>query len=229
MMVLVALVFAAMLIFVIPTFKQIYGDLGGSMPALTAGMMAMSDFVISNMLYLPFGFVALFFGIKKGKKQPKFISFKDRIILKLPIFGKLFVSSIAARMAATLSSSLGSGVQLLEALRLSSDVAANEVFSKALMQVRTDIRDGSSFGDAISKHPVMPQMFTSMVRVGEETGALETLITRYAAILEDEVSTTVDGLTSIMEPLLISVFGSTVGIMVVALYLPLINIFKFLK
>ena len=134
-----------------------------------------------------------------------------------------------SRMATTLSSSLGAGVQLLDSLQLASEVAGNSIFEDAIGEIRGDVRDGKSLGNAMSRQTIVPDMFTSLVMIGEETGALDTLLFKYAEILEEEVETRVEGITSVIEPIMIMVFGGLVGVMVVSLYLPLINIFKFLK
>ena len=229
MMVLVVGIFLTMLIVVVPTFKNIYDQLDGSLPGITAFMMSMSDALRNHILWFPIGIGGLVFGIKKLKKSKQFRLIKDRMLFKLPMFGSLFLSSAVARMATTLASSLAAGVQLLDSLQLASEVAGNSIFEDAIGGIRGDVRDGKSLGNAMSRHEIIPDMFTSLVMIGEETGSLDSLLTKYAEILEDEVETRVAGITSVIEPLMIMVFGGLVGVMVVSLYLPLINIFKFLK
>jgi type IV pilus assembly protein PilC len=229
MMVLVVGIFFAMLIVVVPTFKNIYGQLGGTLPALTALMMTLSDALRGHFLFIPVVIGALVFGWKQMKASKAALMAKDRLLFKLPMFGDLFLSSAVARMATTLSSSLGAGVQLLDSLQLAADVAGNSIFEDAIGTIRGDVRDGKSLGNAMSRQDIIPEMFTSLVMIGEETGALDGLLMKYAEILEEEVETRVAGITSIIEPLMIMVFGGLVGVMVISLYLPLINIFKFLK
>ena len=229
MMVLVVGIFLVMLVVVVPTFKNIYDQLGGSLPGLTAFMMTLSDALRNHILMLPVVIGGLVFTLKKLKKSKAFRLAKDRFLFKMPMFGSLFLSSAVARMATTLSSSLGAGVQLLDSLQLASEVAGNSIFEEAIGDIRGDVRDGKSLGNAMSRQPIIPDMFTSLVMIGEETGALDALLLKYAEILEDEVETRVEGITSVIEPLMIMVFGGLVGVMVISLYLPLINIFKFLK
>ena len=229
MMVLVVGIFFTMLIVVVPTFKNIYDQLGGTLPALTAFMMAMSDLLRSHILWVPLVIGGSVFALKRLKKSKQFRLIKDRLLFKVPMFGDLFLSSAVARMATTLSSSLGAGVQLLDSLQLASEVAGNSIFEDAIGEIRGDVRDGKSLGNAMSRQTIVPDMFTSLVMIGEETGALDTLLFKYAEILEEEVETRVEGITSVIEPIMIMVFGGLVGVMVVSLYLPLINIFKFLK
>jgi type IV pilus assembly protein PilC len=229
MMVLVITIFFVMLIVVVPTFKNIYDQLGGELPALTALMMGLSDLIRGHILWGPVVIFGSVFGFKKLKKSKKFRLIKDKVVFKLPMFGSLFLSSAVARMATTLSSSLGAGVQLLDSLQLAGEVAGNSIFEDAIGEIRNDVRDGKSLGNAMSRQPVVPDMFTSLVMIGEETGALDDLLFKYAEILEEEVETRVEGITSVIEPIMIMVFGGLVGVMVVSLYLPIINIFKFLK
>jgi type IV pilus assembly protein PilC len=229
MMVLVLGIFFTMLIVVVPTFKNIYDQLGGTLPALTAFMMALSDLLRNHILWIPVVIGGSVFGLKRLKKSKQFRLIKDRLLFKMPMFGSLFLSSAVARMATTLSSSLGAGVQLLDSLQLASEVAGNSIFEDAIGEIRGDVRDGKSLGNAMSRQTIIPDMFTSLVMIGEETGALDTLLFKYAEILEEEVETRVEGITSVIEPIMIMVFGGLVGVMVVSLYLPLINIFKFLK
>jgi type IV pilus assembly protein PilC len=181
------------------------------------------------VLFIPPVLVGLFFLIKKLKKNRRINEFKDRTIIKLPVIGGLFLSSVVARLATTMASSLGAGVPLLDALQLASDVAGNSVFATALSDVRIDVRNGKSLGNAMGRQTAIPEMFTSLVIIGEETGQLDGLLVKYAEIIEEEVETRVEGLTSVIEPIMIMVFGGVIGVMVIALYLPLINIFKFLQ
>jgi type IV pilus assembly protein PilC len=226
---LVTGIFFVMLLLVVPTFKAIYDQIDGTMPALTALMMSASDLLRENVLYIPPIMVGMYFAIKKLKKNRRINEFKDRTIIKLPIIGGLFLSSVVARLATTMASSLGAGVPLLDALQLASDVAGNSVFATALSDVRIDVRNGKSLGNAMGRQTAIPEMFTSLVIIGEETGQLDGLLVKYAEIIEEEVETRVEGLTSVIEPIMIMIFGGVIGVMVIALYLPLINIFKFLQ
>jgi type IV pilus assembly protein PilC len=226
---LVGMIFMVMLLVVVPTFKAIYDQIDGTMPGITAFLMALSDFLRGHFLLVMASMVPLFFGFKALKKNARVLEFKDRMVIKLPILGPLFLSSVVARLATTMASSLGAGVPLLDSLQLSADVAGNSVFSTALTQVREDVRNGKSLGQAMAKQTAIPEMFTSLVMIGEETGQLDGLLVKYSEIIEEEVETKVDALTSIIEPLMIVAFGGLVGVMVIALYLPLINIFKYLK
>lgn len=229
MAVLVMFIFLAMLIFVVPTFEGIFKDLGGELPAPTKVLMSISRFIRGNVLFLIGGIFASVFGFKKLKRKPAFIRAKDKLMLRLPVFGDLFTSTAIARMATTLASSLGSGVPLLDALRLSGNVAANYEFTHALELAREEVREGKSLSQALAGKTRMPELFVNLVAIGEETGRVDDLLQSYARSIEEEVEAKVEGLTSVIEPLMIVVFGGVVGSMVISLYLPLVGIFKFIK
>ena len=229
MAILVMFIFLAMLIFVVPTFEGIFKDLGGELPTPTKVLMSISRFIRGNVLFIIGGIIASVFGFKKLKRKPAFIRAKDKLMLRLPVFGDLFSSTAIARMATTLASSLGSGVPLLDALRLSGNVAANYEFTHALELAREEVREGKSLAQALAGKTRMPELFVNLVAIGEETGRVDDLLQSYARSIEEEVEAKVEGLTSVIEPLMIVVFGGVVGSMVISLYLPLVGIFKFIK
>ena len=226
---LVVMIFFAMLMFVVPTFASIYDQIDGKLPKLTEFLMSMSFFLRHNILMVGIAGVGGAIGFSRLKKLPQFKLVKDRVIIRLPLFGDLFRSAAMARVATTLASSLGAGVPLLDSLQLSADVANNKLYSDALMQAREDVRNGKSFGNSLRSKPIITEMFTALVDIGEETGQLDALLNRYAEIVEEEVEAKVEAITSLIEPIMIVIFGGLVGVMVIALYLPLINIFKFLQ
>ena len=147
----------------------------------------------------------------------------------MPIFGELFRAAAVARLATTMASSLGAGVPLLDSLRLAGNVANNAVLSRSLEQSREEVRDGSSLAASLEGKEAIPDLFCQLIAVGEETGRVDELLVKYSLSLEEEVEAKVDGLTSVLEPLMIVVFGAIIGVMVVALYLPLIKIFNYLQ
>jgi type IV pilus assembly protein PilC len=229
MMVLVFLIFFAMLIFVVPAFKTMYSTINGQLPAITSVLLASSNFIRGHVLVEAFIIIVLVVGFGQLKKTEGFRRWKDKTMLKLPVFGPLFRLTTVARLSTTLASSLSAGVPLLDALTLSSSVANNVVFSEAIERARIQVRDGKSFSAALQGEKDIPEMFTQLVAVGEETGAIDALLVKYAAGVEDEVETKVEGLTSTLEPLMIVIFGAVIGVMVIALYLPLIKILNFVK
>jgi type IV pilus assembly protein PilC len=226
---LVFLIFTAMLLFVVPTFKGLYDQVGGDLPWLTASLMRMSDLARSNVIALVVLTVGAVFGFRQLAGNAKVRIWRDEYVLKMPIFGDLFSAAAVARLATTMASSLGAGVPLLDSLRLAGNVANNFVISRSLDGARDAVRDGSSLASALEGRPAIPDLFVQLIAVGEETGRVDELLVKYAQSLEDEVEAKVDGLTSVLEPLMIVVFGAIIGVMVVSLYLPLIKIFNYLQ
>jgi type IV pilus assembly protein PilC len=226
---LVVLIFLAMLLFVVPTFKGMYAQLGGDLPALTAFLIDASETAQAYWWLFPLLGTAGVLGVKQVSRNPKLRRRKDEVVLKLPLFGSLLRSTAVARLATTLASTLGAGVPLLDALSQAGNVANNAVFKEALEAVRSEVREGKSLATALAAQPVIPDIFTQLVAIGEETGAVDDLMVKYAKTVEDEVETKVEGLTSMLEPLMIVVFGGVIGVMVVALYLPMLSIFNNIK
>jgi type IV pilus assembly protein PilC len=229
MVTLVVLIFIAMLVFVIPTFSGLYDQLGGSLPWLTQILLTMSNVVRSKFLFVLIGAVILTVAARNLRDTPRFRETKDVLLLKVPVLGDLFRSVAIARLATTLASSLAAGVPLLDALRLAGNVANNVVYDRALAQAREEVREGRSLAAALEGKPQIPELFTQLVAVGEETGRVDELMVKYAKGVEDEVEAKVEALTSALEPLMIVVLGGIIGVMVIGLYLPLIRIFKFLQ
>ena len=217
MMVLVFLIFFAMLIFVVPAFKTMYATIDGDLPAITSVLLKSSNFIRSHVLIEVFIIAMVVIGFKQLKRTEGFRRWKDKAMLGMPVFGSLFRLTTVARLSTTLASSLSAGVPLLEALTLSSSVANNVVFSDALERARIQVRDGKSLSAALQGEKEIPEMFTQLVAIGEETGAIDELLLKYATGVEDEVETKVEGLTSTLEPLMIVVFGAVIGVMVIAL------------
>lgn len=229
MVVLVVCIFMAMLVFVVPTFSDLYDQLGGDLPWLTQILLTLSGLVRSKLLIVLPVVIAAVVLFRRLRSHPRVRDAKDRIVLGLPVLGDLFRSMAVARLATTMASSLGAGVPLLDSLRLAGNVANNIVFDRALEQAREEVREGRSLASALEGKPHVPELFVQLVAVGEETGRVDELLVKYAKGVEDEVEAKVEGLTSMLEPLMIVVLGGIIGVMVVGLYLPLIGIFKLLQ
>ncbi len=229
MVVLVALIFMAMLIFVVPTFSGLYDQFDGKLPLLTSILLTASHVVTSYWwVWVPV-VVGTPFAFRSMRKLPRYREQQDRIVLSLPLVGELFRSMAIARLATTMASSLSAGVPLLDSLRLAGNVANNVVFARSLETARDEVREGRSLAAALDSKPMIPELFTQLVAVGEETGRVDELMVRYAEGVEEEVETKIEALTSMLEPLMIVVLGGVIGVMVVGLYLPLIGIFKYLQ
>lgn len=226
---LVFVMVTAMLLFIVPQFKDLYKSLGGELPSFTQALISLSDFV-SDYWYIWFG--GLFVGIWAFRKWIKTESGRkswDRKKLKLPIVGKLTRKTALARFSRTLAALTRSGVPILESLDIVADTAGNEVVSEAVRDTQQAVKTGEGLAKPLSEHAVFPAMVTQMINVGEETGALDEMLDKIADFYDQEVEATVDALTSLIEPLLIVVMGVTVGLMVIALYMPMFNIIKLIK
>jgi type IV pilus assembly protein PilC len=218
----------AMLLFIVPMFKNLYADLGGTLPLPTRLLLNVSDIL---KRFFPFVLVlGIVGGILlrkwvKGKGKPSW----DALKLKLPIFGSLARKVALARFSRTLAQLIRSGVPILESLEIVSETAGNEVVKKAVLDVQSSVRQGETISRPLLAHSVFPPMVVQMMAVGEETGALDTMLDKIATFYEQEVEATVASLTSIIEPVLIVVMGLMVGGMLIALYMPMFNIIKLIK
>lgn len=226
---LVLLIVTAMLLFIVPMFASLYSSLGGTLPLPTRILMTASK-IVSNFFPLVLaGGLAGVWAFKRWIKTSSGRAIWDRVKLKVPIFGKLVRKTALTRFARTLGVLLRSGVPILESLEITSDTVGNTVVEEAVKAVQVGVRQGESLARPLAQHPVFPPMVVQMMAVGEETGALDEMLDKIGEFYEQEVEAMVDSLTSLLEPLLICVLGSTVGGMIVSLYLPMFNIINLVK
>ena len=226
---LVLLIVTAMLLFIVPTFKNLYADLGGTLPLPTRVLLAISAVLkkwFPIVVALQFGAVWLF---KRWITTEKGRAAWDRFKLRVPVFGKLVHKTALVRFSRTLASLLRAGVPILESLDITSDTVGNTVMVRAVEDVQSAVQTGESMATPLAKHAIFPPMVVQMIAVGEETGAVDTMLDKIGEFYEQEVEATVDALTSLLEPLLIVVMGGAVGGMVVALYMPMFNIIKLIQ
>jgi type IV pilus assembly protein PilC len=226
---LVILIMSAMLLFVVPQFKTIYGQLGGSLPMPTQVLLTMSDLLKQYWYIVILASVGARFAFKRYKKTPQGREMVDRLKLRTPVFGPLFHKTALSRFSSIFSMLLRSGVPILQALEIVSDTVNNKIVSKAIADVQSSVKEGESIAKPLSRHPVFPPMVVQMIAVGEETGQVDTMLEKVAAFYDQEVEAAVDALTSLIEPLLIAVIGGCVGAAVVALYMPMFNIIKLIQ
>jgi type IV pilus assembly protein PilC len=209
-------------------FKGLYQSLGGTLPLPTRLLLLVSDVVKKGAPFLLVGGIVgaiLFRKWIKSSGKPAW----DRFKLKMPIFGKLAQKVALARFARTLAQLVRSGVPILESLEIVSETSGNDVVKKAVLDVQQSVREGESISRPLLAHPVFPPMVVQMMAVGEETGALDTMLDKIAMFYEQEVEATVQSLTSIIEPILIVIMGVIVGGMLIALYMPMFNIINLIK
>jgi type IV pilus assembly protein PilC len=226
---LVSLILTAMLLFVVPQFKSIYGQLGGSLPLPTRVLLTISDLFKKFWYIVLIGLFVGRFVFRRWKATPAGRESVDAFKLRVPVFGSLFHKTALARFAGTLAMLLRSGVPILQALDIVSDTVNNKVISKAVTDVQASVREGESMAKPLSKHKVFPPMVVQMLAVGEETGQVDVMLEKVSTFYNQEVEASVDALTSLIEPLLIAVIGGAVGAAVIALYMPMFNIIKLIK
>jgi type IV pilus assembly protein PilC len=218
-----------MLLFVVPQFKSIYAQLGGSLPMPTRVLLALSE-IFKKYWYIVIAavFAGRFF-FRRWKATPNGREAVDAFKLRVPVFGTLFHKTALARFAGTLSMLLRSGVPILQALDIVSETVNNRTIAKAVQDVQGSVREGESMAKPLAKHKVFPPMVVQMIAVGEETGQVDVMLEKVATFYNQEVEASVDALTSLIEPLLIAVIGGAVGAAVIALYMPMFNIIKLIQ
>lgn len=213
---------AVIMIFVIPAFKELFSGFGADLPTPTLVVMAISDVFVSYWWAI-FGSIigALWFFFYTWKRSEKMQSTMDRLLLKLPIFGNLVRIATIARFARTLSTMFAAGVPLVEALDSVAGASGNRVYYDATKKIQSEISTGTSLTVAMQNAEVFPNMVLQMVAIGEESGALDSMLSKVADFYEAEVDDAVDGLSSLMEPIIMVVLGVLIGGLVVAMYLPI--------
>ena len=221
---LIVLIVAGMLLFVVPIFKNMYDDLGGSLPLPTQTLINISGAITQYWWIVIGGLVGGIFAFRRWKRTEAGKVTWDRLKLRMPIFGSLVQKVAISRFARTFSVLSRTGVPVLQALDIVSQTAGNSLVSEAVIDVQSSVRRGESLSAPLERHEVFPPMVTHMMAVGEETGALDAMLGKVADFYDNEVDDTVNALTSLIEPLLIIVMGVVVGGILISLYLPMFNI-----
>jgi len=226
---MVTLILIAMLLFIVPQFQGIYATLGGTLPLPTRILLFVSQTFRTYWWMWALAVIVFVFLFRRYKKTPRGRAQLDRMKLKVPVFGGLFHKTALSRFASTLSILLRSGVPILQSLDIVSETVNNAVISAAVTDVQGSVKEGESIARPLGKHAVFPPMVVQMLAVGEETGAVDTMLEKVAEFYDNEVTATVDALTSLIEPLMIAVIGACVGMAVIALYLPMFNVINLIK
>jgi type IV pilus assembly protein PilC len=226
---LVILIVTAMLMFVVPMFKNLYKSLGGTLPLPTRLLITASDGIKHFWFIWLFAVVGGIWGFRRWIRTEQGRAKWDAIKLRLPVFGILVHKTALSRYARTLAALFRSGVPILQGLDIVKETVNNAVMAKAVAEVQASVKEGASLAKPLEAHAVFPPMVVQMMMVGEETGALDTMLEKIADFYDQEVDATVEALTSLIEPLLIAVMGVVVGGMVVALYMPMFNIINLIK
>lgn len=212
---------AFLLIFIIPTFAKMFSDFGGVLPLPTRIVMIMSTFLRTQWYMILAVGAAVVYGLKRYRATESGKLKIDAFLLKIPAIGDILRKSAVARFTRTLGTLISSGVPILDGLSITAKTSGNMVVHNAIMATRTSIREGQTIAAPLRASEVFPPMVVQMISIGEDTGALDEMLEKIADFYEQEVDTAVDGLTSVIEPLMIVIMGGVVGGMVVAMYLPI--------
>jgi len=224
------IVLIAMVAFLIPVFEKTFKDFGSDLPPITKLTVGMSHFLTSRWYVLIAIVVGLVVAFRRWKRSSWGRPQWDRIRLHFPFKIGPVVQKIAlARWSRTLSSLVASGVPILQAIEITGRTAGNAVVEKAMADVTASVKSGGTISAPLREAPVFPAMVVQMVGVGEETGALETMLAKIADFYEDEVAAAVKGLTSLLEPLMIIVVGGIVGFIVISMYMPLFKVYDAIR
>ena len=225
-LIIAVLVFLGMTIFLIPTFAGIFEDLGAELPMFTQLMVDLSELLRSSFSLILVGVLLVsvwifsrYYATHQGRRQV------DRLKLKMPLFGDLIIKNATAQFSRIFSSLNRAGVPILMSLEISSETAGNSIISDAILKSRTLVQEGVLLSAALARQKVLPEMALSMLAIGEETGEMDLMLSKVADFYEDEISTSLKALTSMLEPAMIVVVGVIVGSILLAMYLPMFTIF----
>ena len=214
-------VVAFLMIFVIPTFATMFSNSGQELPGPTAIVMQVSNFFRYGWYYMIAGLVGFVFLSRKVYATEKGRAEIDRVALKLPVFGVLIQKVSVAKFSRTLGTLIGSGVPLIEAMDICARTAGNKIIEYAILSTIISVKEGETIAAPLAREGVFPPMVVQMIDVGESAGALDTMLSKIADFYDEEVDTAVDGLTALLEPMLMVFLGVIVGFIVVAMYLPI--------
>jgi type IV pilus assembly protein PilC len=209
---------------VIPIFAQIFVEMDAELPALTAFIIQLSDFISKYVLFIFMGAIAAIFLFRFYRKTQSGRWAVDAAILKMPLFGPLMVKVSISRVTRTLSTLLSGGVSMLESLKITSTTAGNVLLEKSVMDVRRQVTEGRNLTESFKATGRFPFMMTQMISVAEATGTLDRMLSKLADFYDDEVQGTVSSLLSIMEPVMMVFVGGIVGVLILSMYLPIFNL-----
>ena len=224
-LVIALVVSAILLIFVVPTFEDLFKDFGADLPAFTTFVIHLSEFM-QQWWWVIFGviIISIFAFAFVHRRSEEFRNSVDRLLLKLPVFGPVFEKSAIARFARTLATMFAAGVPLVEALNSVAGATGNAVYRNATLQIRDDTTTGMQIQQSIRNTGIFPNMVVQMVAIGEESGSLDHMLSKVADFYEEEVDNMVDSLSSMLEPLIMAILGVLIGGLVIAMYLPIFKL-----
>ncbi len=213
-----------LLLFVIPVFAELYGGMGKALPAPTQITIDLSNFFRANFLYLAVAIILAVMGIRLYYKTSQGRVVIDGLLLKLPVLGDLLRKVAVARFSQNMSILLASGVPILEGLAITARTAGNKIIEKAIMDARISISEGKTVAEPLEKSGVFPPMVCQMVAIGENTGALDSMLKKVGEFYEEEVDNAVANLTALMEPMIMIILGIVLGGLVISMYLPIFQL-----
>ena len=223
---LIALIVTSiLLIFVVPTFAEIFAGFGAELPAFTLMVVALSEFMQSTW-YMMLGviFVGIYLFKRAYRNSAKLRDGIDKNIIKLPAIGDLLKKAAVARFARTLSTTFAAGVPLPDALQSAAGASGNAVFRDAILDIRSEVTSGMQMNLAMRNSSIFPDLVIQMVAIGEESGAVDDMLSKVATVYEREVDDAVDNLTALLEPMIMAVLGVVIGGLIIAMYLPIFQI-----
>jgi general secretion pathway protein F len=218
-----------MMTYVIPKIARIFEESGKALPLITVILIEISTFLSENPLTILFVLTGIAFMLYRFSKTRRGKALIDRLVLRLPIFGKIARMVIISRFTRTLGTLLGSGIPLLEALEISEAILGNSVYIEKLRSIRENVREGTSLARPLRESGIFPPLMTRMITVGEQTGELEEMLVKVADIYDMQIETSVSTLTSLLEPIMILVMGVVVGFIVFAILLPIFDLTSTIK
>ena len=214
-----------LLVKVVPTFQELFQGFGAELPAFTRFVIGLSEGLQANFLMVLIVGAASIIGFTEARKRSQgFHDAVDRLLLRIPVVGPITHKATVARFARTLSTTFAAGVPLIEALDACAGATGNVVYRKAVLQVKEDVATGQQLQFAMRSTGVFPAMALQMTAIGEESGALDAMLAKVATYYEDEVDNLVDGLTSMLEPLIMAILGVLIGGLIIAMYLPIFQL-----
>jgi type IV pilus assembly protein PilC len=229
-LVFATLVLIGMLMFLVPVFVKIFAQLGGELPTLTQWVVAASNVMREKWFIIIPGFFGAIAGFRRWKKTESGRKIWDRIKLRIPMrIGQVVLKVTMARFSRTLSTLVAAGVDIIKALEITGQTAGNWVVENALTTVRERVHEGVPIAQPLIENDVFPPMVAQMVKIGEETGELEKMLSKIADFYEDEVDSSIQSLTSIIEPLMMIAVGAMVGVIIIAMYLPMFKMLTLLQ
>ena len=223
--VIAIIVTSILLIFVVPTFKEIFDSFGAELPAFTLLVIKISEILQSTWYIVVAGLFAFGWAFKNAHQKSQNLRDRvDRSILKIPVIGDILHKAAIARYARTLSTTFAAGVPLIDALESAAGASGNAVFREAILDIRSEVSSGMQMNLAMRNCNIFPDMVIQMVAIGEESGAVDDMLAKVATVYEQEVDNAVDNLTALLEPMIMAVLGVVIGGLIIAMYLPIFQI-----